>query len=416
MTRRTTNVLTHAPQPLNGAKPQTRPLRVSVLAELPVQYLAPLFARLSRESTIDLTVLYLSAVGTTHSAATLSQFDRRVVWDIDLLSGYKSKFVPNPVEANPSRRWSLLNPALIREIRPARCDVLVSFGWAFPANWLAVMLARLWHIPFLLLTDTDVRDQGLSRHPTMRRLVLEWLCRHAAGALYTGTFNRDFYIRHGVVPSKLWFSPWCVDNDRFQAARREEGRAELGLHEDVCYFVTVGTLIERKRPLLAVEAVAALQQEGKSVGLILAGSGYMEAELKERIRELGVKHVLFLGFVNQARLPKIYAAADVLLLASRRDARATVVNEAMAAGRPVVVSSGAGVWGPGDLVKHGREGLIFDADNFAELVAACRTITDAGLRHRMGEAAWERVQEWSYETAAVGWRQAMAAVERFVHA
>jgi glycosyltransferase involved in cell wall biosynthesis len=281
--------------------------------------------------------------------------------------------------------------------------------WAYPADWIAFAAARLAGVPYLIHSDTDVRDPGYSP-ALLRRPVLRWLCRNAAGALYTGTFNRDFYIRNGTPPERLWFSPWAVEIDLFREGDRAVAREELGLRDDVCYLLFVGTLIPRKRPELLLRVLARLQREGHRVGVLFAGTGQLEDELRRTTERERLGDVHFLGFVNQSRLPTVYAAGDVLVLPSIRDPRATVVNEAMAAGLPVVISSGTGVWGPGDLVRDGREGIVFEVDDTNALVDACRRVLDPAVRRSMGEAAARQVERWSYEIAVEGWVEAVTSI------
>jgi glycosyltransferase involved in cell wall biosynthesis len=390
----------------------TNPAHVAVLTSHPIQYNAPLFKRLAESPELDLTVLYSSTLGTALSDKRMLNFDQAVVWDIDLLGGYRWKLLRNPLPAHPQRRWSFVSPQVFTELASRRYDVLISFGWAYPVDWLSFFTARLLGIPFLLYGDTDVRDPGSSRTRTIRSVAMSWLCQHASGALYTGTFNRDFYIRHGMSPERLWFSPWAVDNERFASRDREKARASLGLDDGVCYFLFVGTLVPRKCPDLLVSAVADLQGKGHSVGLILAGSGPMEADLRQEVVERRMTDVHFLGFVNQSQMPLVYAAGDVFVLPSHRDPRGTVINEAMAAGLPVIVSSGTGVWGPGDLVEHGREGLVFPSGELSPLRDACLHLTDLRARADMGRAASARIERWGYGTAVAGW---WAAINATVH-
>ena len=145
---------------------------------------------------------------------------------------------------------------------------------------------------------------------------------------------------------------------------------------------------------------------GQHVGAIFAGSGQLGTTLERKVRETQSRDVRLLGFVNQTQLPDIYAAADALVLPSEMDPRASVVNEAMAAGLPVVISSGTGVWGPGDLVRHGREGLVFRAADIDQLTLSCEFLLDSAKRDRMSSSAANRIQIWSYDTAAAGWCQA----------
>lgn len=387
----------------------TSPLRVVVLTSHPIQYNAPLFKRLAERSELDLTVLYCSSLGTSLSGGRMMNFAEHVVWDIDLLDGYRSKFLRNLIPAHPQRRWTLASPQVCTELAARRYDVLITFGWAYPVDWLSFLTASLLGIPFLLYGDSDVRNTGTRAH-LARSIALKWLCRQASGALYTGTFNRDFYIRHGMSPECLWSSPMAVDNDRFASREREIARARLRLANGVCYFLFVGTLLPRKCPDLVISAVADLQQNGHRVGLIMTGSGPMERELREIVAEQRMSDVHFLGFVNQSEMPLIYAAADVLVLPSQRDPRGTVVNEAMAAGLPVIVSSGTGVWGPGDIVQHGREGLVFPAGELAALRDACLRLTDVSTRTEMAAAASARIESSSYEQAVSGWLAAVHSV------
>jgi glycosyltransferase involved in cell wall biosynthesis len=129
---------------------------------------------------------------------------------------------------------------------------------------------------------------------------------------------------------------------------------------------------------------------------------------RERARAATSADVRVLGFVNQLDLPRVYAAADVFVLPSLKDPRATVVNEAMASGLPPIVSEGTGVWGVGDLVRHGQEGYVVPVGGIEPLVDACRRLIDPSTRAAMAQASRSRVELWSYETAVDGWRAALA--------
>jgi hypothetical protein len=138
----------------------TGPARVAVLSSHPIQYFAPLFRRLVARPELDLTVLYCSRLGTAAHAGPMRTFGRPVVWDINVLDGYRHKFLPSLTGGDPGRRWSLVNPAIVAELAYDRYDLLVSFGWAYPTNWLAFTTARASRTPFLLYGDTDVRREG----------------------------------------------------------------------------------------------------------------------------------------------------------------------------------------------------------------------------------------------------------------
>ena len=101
-----------------------------------------------------------------------------------------------------------------------------------------------------------------------------------------------------------------------------------------------------------MRAAAVLKREGILFRLVLIGSGEMEQELRVLATELELNNVDFVGFVNQSRIPKYYAASDVFVLPSRHDGWGVVINQALAAGLPIITSNavGAGL----DLVENGQ--------------------------------------------------------------
>jgi glycosyltransferase involved in cell wall biosynthesis len=388
-----------------------RTVSVGVIAPCPTQYYTPFFQHLARIPGLRLKVLYLTDFGMPNARSTKSEFERPIVWDLDLLDGYAHQFLKSPGGAELERALTVTAPGLIKAITPSAFDVLVIFGWRYPANLLAIALATIHRIPFLYYSDADVRNPGRTPLPLLRRTAITGLCRLAHGALFSGTFNRDSYIRHGMRPEQLWFSPWAVDNARFASVNHDDARRHLGLRDDLVYFLFVGKLIGRKRPDLLLTAVERLTSEGHAVGALFAGSGALQTQLENQMVRAGLSDVEFLGFVNQTELPWVYAAADVFVLPSTTDPRGAVINEAMASGLPVVISEGTGSWGFGDLVIHGENGFVFPRDQLDELVDACRKLLSSDTRSRLAAAARSRVAIWSYDTAAAGW---LAAIEHCV--
>src|SRR4051794_10749241 len=121
--------------------------RLAVLTSHPVQYSAPLFQTIAADPSFDLTVLYCSRLG-VDPGLSMGNFGQHVVWDIDLLGGYRHKFLWNPVPAHPDRRLSMVNPEIVKELSRDRYDLVVNHGWAFPVDWLSFLVCRARGIPF----------------------------------------------------------------------------------------------------------------------------------------------------------------------------------------------------------------------------------------------------------------------------
>ena len=179
-------------------------------------------------------------------------------------------------------------------------------------------------------------------------------------------------------------------------------RAAFGLPPEAVVFLFAGKLEDKKRPLDLLEAVARLPADLKSrVHVLVAGDGPLRGAC-ERLAGARGWPVSFAGFLNQSRLPDAYAAADVLVLPS--DAGETwglVVNEAMASGRPAVVSRAAGCCA--DLVVENETGRSFECGDvaaLADVLAGYARDPAAAARH--GAAAAERVRAFGLDAAAAG--------------
>jgi glycosyltransferase involved in cell wall biosynthesis len=109
----------------------------------------------------------------------------------------------------------------------------------------------------------------------------------------------------------------------------------------------------------------------------------------------------FLGFKQPAALPPIFAAADIFVLPSRHDGWGVVVNEALGAGLPIIVSDRVGAR---DLVDDGRNGLITCAGDVEELADA---LLQLGQSHQMRRsfaiASAERAAKWDLDEGVRRW-------------
>ena len=142
------------------------------------------------------------------------------------------------------------------------------------------------------------------------------------------------------------------------------------------------------------------------VGSLDRAPAFVE-DLRRRSLDAGLSdRVCFAGPLSGADLDRAYAAADLLVLASRGEAYGMVVIEALARGLPVVA---ADVGGLTEALGHGadgiRPGLLVPSDDPAALGAALRAwLGDAELRGRLRRAACERresLSRWSTTTSVI---------------
>jgi glycosyltransferase involved in cell wall biosynthesis len=394
---------------------RARRVRLAIVASHPIQYAAPLYAYLSRDPAIDLTVLYCSDFSLR--GAKDEGFGQSVAWDVDLLAGYASIFLGERARRRSvAGFWSLVCPELLWEIQRGRYDAVWVHGQQFAADLLAFLAAKLRGIPVLTRGDTHL---GLTRTPlraALRGALLGAQYRFIDAFLAVGSKNRDYYRALGVPPQRIFHVPFSVDNERFMrestpsADRRQAERARLGVTDDRPIVLYASKLMARKHPDDVLRAAAKLLAAGHRLHVVIAGSGELDGELRRLVAGLEIApHVRLTGFVNQSQLPMLYAASDVFVLPAEDEPWGLCVNEVMCAGLPVVV--GAGVGCVPDLVQPGVNGALCAPASPVSLADALEPLVlDAGLRRRMGEASRRRIASWDYEQCRQGVRAALAGL------
>lgn len=336
--------------------------RIGFLVSHPIQYYAPIFRELARRC--DLTVFF--AHRQTAEQQARAGFGVAFDWDVDLLSGYDSRFLVNVARRPSTDRFTGCDtPGVADEIARGRFDAFVVPGWALRSYLQAVRACRRLGVSVLVRGDAQLGMQRNSAVRIAKALAFPHLLRRFDGFLYVGQRNREYLLHYGVPAQRLFFSPHCVDNDAFAAAssaiHRPHGRRRV---------LFVGKLIGRKHPADLLHAVARLRD--KPVQISFAGAGELESELRN-IAAASSVDADFIGFVNQSELPGVYASADVLVLPSDgQETWGLVVNEAMACGIAAVVSDVVGC-GP-DLIDPGQTGATFPFGDVSALASAIESV------------------------------------------
>ena len=155
-------------------------------------------------------------------------------------------------------------------------------------------------------------------------------------------------------------------------------------------IASVSTLIHQKGLDYLLQAAALLRDSGDECMLFIAGDGHLRDALHEQARALRLEDsVRFLGWVPKAS-EQILPACDIFVQSSRWEAMSVVVLEAMAAGKPMVVTE---VGENPHVVVNASTGLTVPPCDPRALADALRTfLRNVDLRQRMGRAAQQRYQ------------------------
>ena len=384
-------------------------MRIGIVVSHPIQYLVPLFRRLAAHPQTQVHVLYLCRAGVDEYYD--EQFAREVRWDLPLLEGYSSTFLSSGVA--PGSNFS----GVFRAVSRARFDVLVVHGYSTVESLAAITAGKLVGSKVLLRGDTRL----LARHGN-RLGWKAWAKRAifsvADGFLAIGTRNRDYYLAHGVRPERVFAAPFCVDNAFF--ALTEERRRSLrgsvrdrfGIADSAVVFLSLGKLTAQKRVDDAIGAFLAVCGQIPEAVLLIAGSGPEEADLRQRAAAAARACIHFTGFVNQPQIPELFAAADVFVFpVAAPEAWGLVLNEAMAAGLPVLTSDEAGA--AIDLVDGKGTGYVFKCGDRAELASAMSKMAgNPDERAAMANRAKDLIRRYDIDACADACISAARSVSR----
>jgi glycosyltransferase involved in cell wall biosynthesis len=370
----------------------------------PVQYYAPLFRTLTRcHPEIDFEVLYITRPTPQQQG---QGFGVAFEWDQDLMEGYRWRVFRKSHPGDDYMRWGALDAAGIGQaIEDARPDVVLLPGWNCKGLVRALLACNRLRIPVLYRGDTNLwqRPGGLKR--VVWSIKNRLLLNRFSGFLAVGKRARIFLREHGVSSECIVDSPHAVDGARIRRdagdamtpAGRARVRAELGLKGTDFVVLLAGKLEPRKDPETAIRAMSEL---GADAVLVICGSGELEQSCRRVALETRTR-VLWLGFRNQSELPRLYAAADALVLPSVSETWGLAVNEAMAVGTPCVVSDAVGC--APDLIDPGLAGEVFPTEDRGFLLDGLQR-----MRHQVADrstiscAVRAKAEPYSLERAADG--------------
>jgi len=283
--------------------------------------------------------------------------------------------------------------------RPDVVHVASPFG---PLGAAGIRAAAKLDIPCVAIYQTDMPNY-LKRymeelgHPRTAQSVHDFAARRVANLHNTATLNlapsstaREALLAYGANPEKVDLWGRGVDAKLFNPERRNTPevaalREQLS-PEGLPIVGYVGRLASEKR----VGRLGALADLAAKV--VIVGDGPERDALKQ---SLGDKAV-FLGELRGNALANAYATFDIFAHTGTNETFGQTLQEAMASAAPVVAPAAGG---PIDIVKNGKTGFLYEADDDGALRSSIATlVNDAEMRQAMGRAGRRAVEPRSWSS------------------
>jgi sugar transferase (PEP-CTERM/EpsH1 system associated) len=203
---------------------------------------------------------------------------------------------------------------------------------------------------------------------------------------------RKEFLKHTFVePAKVRVIRNGINVAAFAApVDVQSKRNSLGIQPSEIVLGTVARLSKEKDQCTLIDAFAQINKIIPQTKLLIVGEGAMRDKLEDHAKERRIlDNVMFLG--SRTDVAEILAVLDVFVLTSLTEGISISLLEAMASGKPVIVTS---VGGNPEVVTGGIDGILVppkDAVKIAE--AAVSLLTNSGLMQKMGQMARTHVRE-----------------------
>lgn len=284
----------------------------------------------------------------------------------------------------------------IREHKPSAV-VSIEFGLR---TFFCLLTCKLTGARLIVLSDvTPVTEAGVSR---LKQLIRKLIARNVQGAIARSYTAKQYLKTVGIPEHRIAVSPYAIEAN-------ETGKAETDIKtwvmpkavqeqlKDKFCLLYSGHFTHAKGLDLLIEAVNNLPQTCRSkLAVVLAGG--TDAELQQIASyDSTIFHPL--GFIPNEQILSLYTMANCFVLPTRSDTWALVVNEAVVAGCPVMVSKFAG--SAGELIENDVSGLVIDpidTKSFTEKLVFCITNQDRLLAY--AQKAKEKLAEYNNDVSA----------------
>ncbi|HET7292091.1 MAG TPA: glycosyltransferase family 1 protein [Vicinamibacteria bacterium] len=324
--------------------------------------------------------------------------------DLELVAYFNGSAAPDPVVDHPrvTRRILGERPArglvwqelrLPRAAAQDRLDVFFAPAYACPARLGVPRVTTVHDLSFFSWPEDTSLREGLRR-----RLLVSASVRASARLLVVSDFGRRELVSHFPdAADRVHAIPLGPDDDLPSPPSREQARRLLAV--DSPRVLTVGSIFNRRRLPVLLDAVARLRRAGAPVTLDVVGDNRTSPrlDLARVLREMGlVRSVTLHGFVTDEELALRYAAADAFVFLSEYEGFGLPVLEAMRRGLPVVTSTRPSL---GELFA-GAAALVDPADAAAVAAALGRLLSDSGEREELIARAGRHARRFSWAETA----------------
>lgn len=314
----------------------------------------------------------------------------------------------------PKKKFACVK-LLYQQFFQKKYQLISMAGWSHPWTLISILLAKIFRIPVVVDSDTPILPNITRWKRFIKRLLYPPLFKLPNIFLPSGTRQAYYLKQYGVPDHKIILQKMTVDVVGIQNAIRALSieycnnlREKMELSKNDCIFLFSGRLIERKGVREILQAFSDMQHP--IAKCIMVGDGPLKSPVEYTSKKMP-RRVLYFGWLEKQALLDLYAISDVVILPAYFEPWGLVINEAMAAGKPVIVTDEVGC--VDDLVIPEKTGIIIKPRSVNALTNAIIYLTDhVAVRKNMSQHALAHIAHWTLQDEAaqitLAWRKALS--------
>ena len=293
-------------------------------------------------------------------------------------------------------------------------DLVSLTGWGNSLCIALFFLSKSLRIPLVVDSDTPLLPSVSVVRRVVKRILYPVLFKIPRMFLPAGTRQAAYLMHYNVPSSKIILEKMTVDVLGIQqyinqlpvdASISFRRRAGLGLDDFIVLFV--GRLIERKGIQELLQVFENLNNP--RIKLVIVGDGPLTVDVENASRWNHAVH--YLGWLEKNALIDVYVMSNIFVLPAHWEPWGLVINEAMAAGKPVIASNQVGC--VDDLIISGKTGLVINPGCARSLQQAIGYLYDNPVEYNnMARSCLELISEWTLEQEAkqvsLAWESALS--------
>lgn len=383
--------------------------KIAIVVSHPIQHFCPQYISYSKSDQWKIKVFFASSLGFKEYESP--GFGGKIKWGNLGLDQFPHEFLNNCEPIMPSRKLDAIE--LNDRLSCYDPDVVVVYGYWQKFQRRAVQYAKCNNKKIFFISDSEMRHNRSLFLNNIKKLYLKKYFSDIDAFLSVGDANEEYYTYYGVARDKFIRTPFPIGIDLYKDCFKDREiyrkliRDKFHIAENTICCTVVGKLLDYKCQMDIIKAINLLGEIDIAIVLLIVGTGPMLDQLKSQI-QLNKHRVELVGFVQPDELPHYYAATDIYIHPSKRDAHSLSISEAIYMGCPVIISDKCGSYGETDDVQVNKNGFVFECGNVVQLKSYIhQLVNDHDLRNRFGEVSHKIALKSQEKAHSLGIKKAL---------